>query len=67
MTNEEIQSENADCEVKCPHCQESWQDVWEYFKDTNALEIKTDCPFCDKPIIIRKEYEVTYFTRKDNL
>jgi len=62
--NPEVMSDNPDCEVKCPHCGETWQDVYEYFDDPGCEEVGTDCISCGKPIIIRAEYEVTYYTRK---
>lgn len=62
--NEEIMSDNPDIEVQCPHCGATWQDVHEYFMRDPHEESHTDCISCGKSIIIRAEYEVTYYTRK---
>lgn len=62
--DDEVMSDNPDCEVKCPHCGATWQDVHEYFRRGAGDEVETDCIECGNPIIIRAEYEVTYYTRK---
>ena len=62
--NAEVMADDPDCEVKCPHCGATWHDVYEYFADTNMTEVETECIACRKQIIIRADYEVTYYTRK---
>lgn len=61
--NDEVMADDPDCEVKCPHCGATWQDVHEYFRGASN-EVETECIACRKQIIIRADYEVTYYTRK---
>ena len=62
--DDEVLSDHPDHMVKCPHCGCQWQDVHEYFDACGVDEVSTDCIQCRKPMKIRVEYEVTYYTRK---
>jgi transcription elongation factor Elf1 len=46
----------------CPHCGKSMSDAWEL--DLGDDELEYDCGHCEEPMMICRNIEITYCTRK---
>ena len=49
--------------VKCPHCGETWADLWDYEWGTRE-EIRIECPHCDKLLTLHRRISVDYGVSK---
>ena len=56
-------SEWCSQQVTCPHCGESWEDLWDYDWD-GAETIEEDCPHCENPILLGRAISVEYASAK---
>jgi hypothetical protein len=55
----EVNWSNDGERVTCPYCGESWADLWDYSWGTRE-EIATECPHCDKPLMLHRRISVDY-------
>ena len=46
----------------CPHCGKPMSDAWEL--DLGDDELEYDCGWCEEPMLIHRNIEITYCTRK---
>ncbi len=46
--------------IACPHCGETWADLWDYDWGNGQECIETECPCCEAEITLCAEYSVSY-------
>ena len=49
--------------VTCPHCGESWADLWDY-EWRSSEEKRIECPHCNTPLILHRSASVDYGVSK---
>lgn len=49
-------------EVVCPHCGHEHSDSWDFFSDSNTIEI--ECDRCEKEFGCERDFTTTYNTWK---